>query len=441
MPRLIIGGTSHNSARIWVRGDDMNPVAFLEYGTVGGTPRMAGPLRLVRDDGYTGVIELKGLRAATPYRCEVRFGHGEDEPAASRIAPGENRGRFRTAPAKDTPSDVAFLLVSCNLHHVGFLADPDPAYRTAARLIGDEDADFMIHCGDQIYADIQSEGELVHEFDTLEYYTDKYMDAWNACKPARRVLTRLPHYMVLDDHEIADNYARDTESYPRRAEVALAVYRRYQDSHNPQTYGAGAYHYAFDHGDKRFFTLDCRTQRLAGEGSAPRMIGRDQMQAFKRWLKRHKDDAKFVVSCVPFVAEVEGRAAEDKWCGEKFRPQREEIIDHIAAESIGRLTFLTGDMHNSLHASMDIATADGTTTVHELMSSPINQLQFSPRSSYVEPGPRRTTPKGVGYRSSIHEFYGDGSNLMVVRVRGDTLAFQIHPTKKNERAPGGSFRV
>ena len=132
------------------------------------------------------------------------------------------------------------------------------------------------------------------------------------------------------------------------------------------------------------------------------------------WLKdtHHKNHVKFIVSSVPFVAEVRSSTDEeqrntdmrqhersmDKWSGKSFKQQREEIIKFIHREKIQKVVFLVGDMHCCYHATMRIGPAHDQITVHELAGGPLYQLRLGRREnffSHVEKTIRNLTR--IGY--------------------------------------------
>jgi len=418
MANLIVGHVSTTTARVWVRGEKKSGEARLRYRVAGSGPWLLASAPLVAPRGYVAVLELGGLVPSTAYECQLTY----ERSGAS--APGS----FRTAPAE--PRDVCFLLGSCNWTRLPFgIKDPDRAWERIGRIAASEPADFMIHCGDQIYADLPTM-PLVPD---IGFYRTQYQSAWQR-PPLASVLSSLPHYMMMDDHEVFDGFANDAEfagrpSQPVR-DVALAAYREYQHSHNPQTYPLPALYYSFDFGGASFFVLDVRSERYRRHGR--QMISRMQMERFKAWLRQSSRRPKFVVSSIPFVTEV--RDGDDKWCGEAFNPQREEIIDFLARNRIDGVVFLTGDMHCSYHATLDGVAPDGRMfRVHELMSSPINQFA-SGMHAFLEPG-ARTTPAGTTYehRLSPLEFYGAHSNVMSVRITPDaSVAWSILRTKTDE---------
>ena len=60
---------------------------------------------------------------------------------------------------------------------------------------------FMLHIGDQIYYDVW----LLKRNHKVEYL-DSYKEAWHQDRYQKKFLEKCPNYMILDDHELVDNY-------------------------------------------------------------------------------------------------------------------------------------------------------------------------------------------------------------------------------------------
>lgn len=433
MSHLVIGHVTSTSARIWVRGDKKSKAAKLRY-RKGGTASWASlpPIPLVEHRGYVEVFEPNTLAPSTDYECELTYQSGP--------APALNLGTFRTAPAAATA--FSFFLGSCNWSRGGLIkiGDAKKSWEGIGRLVAQENPAFMVHCGDQIYSDVLT-GPLP-QFMHKQFYRGLYQKAWGL-KPTAQVLAALPHYMILDDHEIFDDYYNGKpyagQSSDPIAGFAKAIYTEYQHSRNPQDRGSAGFYFSFEHAGAKFFALDARTERHKGEHRA--MIGVQQMAAFKKWLSDNEADVKFVVTAVPFVGEV--RSGDDKWCSASFRDQRGEIIEHIAAQRIGRIVFLTGDMHASYHATMTVRANGGDLLLHELMSSPINQ--FGAALHQFRETADLQTPLGVRYRLELKpaEFYGKHSNVMKIGANpAGQISWDVFRTKDvTDNVLSGQFKV
>jgi phosphodiesterase/alkaline phosphatase D-like protein len=432
MSNLLVGHVTPDSARVWVRGDKKSKAARLRYRLAGTAAWKTESALLEENRGYVAVIDVQGLDADSTYECDLSY-QGEGAPTVKA-------GRFKTPPAADR--DTSFLLASCNWTRAPLdILDPEVSWEGIETLVGAHAPDFMIHCGDQVYSDVLT--SPLPQFMDVRYYRQLYQKAWKI-KPCARVLASLPHYMILDDHEIFDDYYNGKTYVGQSSQAirgaALTAYREYQHSHNPRQFPTPALYDAFGYGGAQFFLLDTRSERFSGPNN--QIIGEQQMSAFKQWLQDNAGAVKFAVTSVPLVAET--RNPDDKWSGEDNRRQRDEIIDFLAQNAdIGRLVFLTGDMHCSYHATMTIQRAGGELVVHELMSSPINQFTNG-IDSFVESVDTTTlagTPYAVELKDS--EFYGKHSNVMLIRARANgQIAWEVWRTKDTSAAVlQGEFAV
>jgi len=443
MSRLILGHTTSSSIKIWVRGSERWPFAFIDVLNEQKQKQADTKiLPLPKDEFYCSVLEWTGLQPDTQYRVKLAFAKSPKAEPDERIRESYTEGNFKTFPQDNSHAKFSFLLGSCNLHSLGILERPDRAWVEISRIAKHNGARFMIHGGDQIYSDIP----LMPSAD-VQHFRDKYLDAWDDCVPAKRVLTELPHYMILDDHEIINNfdlskdvgYSRNTLLY-----TALKAYWEFQHMHNPGYNNPfRVYHYQFNYGKAHFFALDTRTRRRPNEGE---MIDHEQEVILLDWLEKNKDEVKFIISSVPFLGEVRS-PAKDKWCDRVYDAQRGRILQFILEKSISKVVFLTGDMHASYHASMTISHAGKQAVLHELMSSPINQFTPDLPASHqfeLHPGPRQVG--NVLTQSQIHgtSYYGRHSNVMLVSLDAaaqNKVDFQIFRTTKTAQGPTGSFML
>ena len=442
MAKLIIGHTTARSVKIWVRGTERWPVAFVDVINRRGTKQgNTSVLELEADDFYTGVVEREGLSPGQQYEIKVAFAQSVDADEESRIRDAYTHSRIKTYPADNSNADMTFLLGSCNLHSLGLIKNPDKVWLRVSEVAKDNDAVFMIHCGDQIYADIPLPPTASPTF-----YRNKYLDAWDDCIPMKKLLTELPHYMILDDHEITNNYHRGMHSmstdYESLQRVAMKVYYEFQHKHNPDVVRSPReYSYDFNYGRLQFFVMDTRTWRDRDQGE---MINEEQLERFKAWLIQHRRQNKFVVSSVPFVAQA-AKPKEDKWSDPVYTTQRNAIIKHISDNNIGRLVFLCGDMHHSYHAKMTIKNNTSTRVIHELMSSPLNQFTPDTELSRVYQKPAQIKiDDNLSFRSQVmaSSFYAKHSSVMAVEVSGAEVTYRMYRTRKKQRAARrGSFTL
>jgi choline dehydrogenase-like flavoprotein len=212
----------------------------------------------------------------------------------------------------------------------------------------------LLLIGDQIYADATA--GMFDPKNRRGRFDDSYREVWTAPN-ARAVLSRLPTYMMMDDHEVADDWhPQDREEkmvkgMPDCRDWGLIAFEDYQLAHSPRGRLAvapgkarrkaeGPYYYAFQSGGFDFFVCDTRSER---EGRS-RIISAAQMAALLDWLDRTRPAdgrPRFVVS--PSVVLPECLIEEsDDWSG--FRDSLRDLFSHIEKHDM-RVVFLCGDSH------------------------------------------------------------------------------------------------
>mgnify|MGYP006195144209 CR=1 FL=1 len=435
--KLIIGHVAPTSARVWVRGPSGQDAAtvFL-YPEDSPEDRLRHTVPFDLAGAPAGVLDVEGLRPSTRYLVDAHFGPGDFE-----------RGWFRTFPL--APEPFRFLSLSCNKNKTGRRRN----YQRICERWLTRDLAFLMHCGDQVYYDHESDEERPP---SRELYAERYDLTWGHDDGARRMLGHFPNYMILDDHEIANDFNKDGITATEGAyevgeylEHGLPAYETFQHSHNPPT-EAGQFYYNFECAGAHFFVLDVRLDRIPAKSNAPQgaMISAQQLESLKAWLLQHRDDLKFVVSPLPFLGEVAITArapAEKKWNSPDYRGQRDEIIVFLHDHGIDRLVFLTGDMHASYHATLEFTprSDDEPLTIHELMTGPI----FHKLRPYADLGLRNfenTWSPGMGCRATanIEQIHARRSavEVLVDPTSGD-IGYHIVHLKSGKVLEMGSFTV
>lgn len=381
---------------------------------------------------YTAIYIFNNLTPDRRYRCTLWLTPTDQAPAPDRAPVG--RGEFRTAPDADRP--FSFMFGSCNGPSLWGATQPDRMWQRLYDVSQTTNSEFMLHCGDQIYVDMPPALSKTH-YD-LPYYRKKYIDAWSL-KEARKTLSSLAHYMILDDHELINDYSCDMDIKDVPIEwlssMGIKAYREFQHLKNPQTFGSQPLHYSFYWGRARFFVLDTRTERIR---RANQIIGPQQMERLKRWLLQSDRFApKFIVTSVPFVGEVKNSPG-DKWTGFK---QRDELMKFLFEHDLKNVFFLTGDMHNAYNATLTVTDGQREVKARELMSSPMNQLFKAGRWVYELDTDWQKLDGGLQYRSVVHEpsYYADHSIVSVVNVTSQAVTVAYHRTKRDKTAGAGPF--
>ena len=459
----IVGHTTDKSSRIWIRGaqrgdsgsnldEDKRTVGVIVIVEKGGVAvpedqRRAYYFRLNREFDRTGTFNLgvdhsfrknsgkiKQSDRAVPLEPNtnyiVRVGSLTlDDPVANdeivdnteldvllppaavwldqlrkpEFSPFE--ASFTTFPevnnGKKSAAQLSFLLGSCR--YPGLLwkrKHADQIFGPMLQQTNDNAVSFVLMVGDQIYADMLNKNIPIGLADTYEEFQDRYHSAFGS-RNMRALLRSVPNYMILDDHEIEDNWVRDRMADRRKRmlfNIAIGAYCSYQWSHSPRNYGRRLY-YDFNCAGYPVFVTDGRTQRYKEEDDdllddnymlgRPALAGDEagQLDVLLDWLRRQQADRgnipKFVVTASVFVPNNVRTTKDDKIKGDKqknksdswpaFPNTRRAVLSCIVEYKIQNVIFLSGDIHCSNVAEM---TFSGSQAARRLKAFSVTSSAF-----------------------------------------------------------------
>lgn len=279
-------------------------------------------------------------------------------------------------PGAEPPPDLCFALASCQ--YPAGLLDQQPAFASFERLGAHIDKGgrmapaFLLLLGDQIYSDATAG---LFDPSTLD---DRYVRPYEKLfsnKHVKSVMRRLPTYMMLDDHEIADNW--EPLAHARRGDPNLAAgrmgYLRFQRTNAlvPSLAAAQApdcLESTTTLNGFAFFIADTRTERearsAANSGTACIMSER-QFGALLEWLLKQQqadpDRPKFIAS-PSILAPRRLRAIHgsfdahclrsDAWDG--YPASMHRLLAFIAGHGMRNVVFLSGDEHISCVATLHV---------------------------------------------------------------------------------------
>ena len=395
----IVGDLSHDHVKLWGRASSKSRLyAWIKDGE---RVRQTGSTQLDTSTGFAGVVRVNNLHPDTWYRYALTL--SDEQP------PDASFGRFKTAPEPGQPKSFSFTFGSCFLP---FRDEPGLAFQRIERMHGQ--SSFMLMIGDQIYADLWKYNGLKDHIATQkEDYDEVYRHIWSN-KYLRRLLKNLPVFMILDDHEVDDDWhwkdptredgaigwftnikrqisrhlPEEINLSLERTQNALQSYWEHQGMHGPELLlpetikrnriqlESGKYFsfaYTFTYGNAAFFVMDTRSKRMR-RFSNGEVLGIEQLLKVKAWLGKVKDTypIKFVVSSSAFLHFLIGDYALDRWSG--FPRERDRILRYIQEHEIEGVHFLTGDLHTGHAISVDIKGRNGKDIrVWEFCASPFEQ--------------------------------------------------------------------
>ncbi len=462
----IVGHTTDTSVRLWIRATDVTDLrtvgvaALYEPGQV--EPREVRYFRLHREYDRTGTVDFDGLEPNTRYTA--RLGSVAVDSLDSelivddqevfdrlpkdlsvwkedfrRLNPDEAEAHFTTFPSP-AEGGFSFLMGSCRYPGVmGESKRSDEIFHAMHRHVEQARARdpfpprFVLMMGDQIYADKFNRIPM-GQADTWREFQERYTQAFST-PYIRQLMRSLPTYMILDDHEIEDNWAQARLRDALKRDLfhnAIRAYMSYQWVHGPRNFDKRI-HYSFECARAPFFVLDVRTQRIRedsntslhanhllgypAKSSAPGMKG--QLDQFCDWLvemqQRRGNVPKFVVSPGVFapndVSSCRSPGSSDSWPA--FPETRRRVLRTIVDNNVQNVVFLSGDIHCSNVSELFFETSSGR-------ALPLKAFSIV-SSAFYWPFPFADgDPLGLVHDSKLEEdgFDIDGSVTMHYRSRG-----------------------
>lgn len=373
----IVGETTANSVRVWGRGkaeiEDNRPrrcFGALRY-RIQGNSVWSDPQIFKMNPNFdmTGISILDRLKSETSYEYQMGYffsdGDFEDVHFIASNWSEANDGHFLTA-SNDDRKPRTLVIGSCRYILRTFFGEffddrGDKTFRSILRKIEKgQEIHQLIMMGDQIYADDLNQ---FNPDKTVDQFFSRYRSAFS--QPyLRQLMSQVPTYMTLDDHEIEDNWPEEAseKDWKTLFPVAIHAYQAYQLSHSPnlpilrrRLIGTPKrLWYKYTDGCCDVFVTDSRTERFINPDGNREILGQEQMRLLKRWLGDESGRVKIIVTSVPFVPDSRSDESKDKWSG--FESQRIELLEYIQSNQVQRVVFFSGDIHASLSVELVSAT-------------------------------------------------------------------------------------
>jgi phosphodiesterase/alkaline phosphatase D-like protein len=412
-----IGGVSHHSAFLWGKADD----SIVLHAWIGSQADlsdailMGKSLPLRPEDGYAGVAPLNNLKPNTLYYYSLSTQAVPPVVGGGSLANG-TYPCFKTFPQPGERVSFNFAFGSCFRPKEAVGGKIFRALET--RRVAD-DLRFLMLLGDQIYADDCQYNSIHKVANSLEEFRAVYQYNWSQPR-FRKLLWNLPAFMILDDHEVDDDWrwldqerrvvyipwwdrlfrvlrgcsADEKVINPQKVRNGLQAYWEHQGMHAPHyelppeltptgqyelaPEDAGSLAYTFTFGAAAFFVMDTRTMRvrsfMPNAQSTATMLGEGQWRALEAWLLAVKNDypIKFIVTSCAFLFNLLLDFPRDRWSG--YRHERNRLLSFLASEGIEGVYFLTGDLHSSHAIRAELNASHGRMIpIWEFCSTPFEQ--------------------------------------------------------------------
>jgi alkaline phosphatase D len=446
----IIGHTTTNHVRIFLRADkqkDAPVFAGIRYRRLGEEHWSKGifaKLDSTRD--MSEVMTLNDLAADTDHEYQAGWFspmnpvHTVETVQELPLQWPRQIHRFRTRSSQQT-LPRAYIVGSCRYLRItaGIASAPhvgDRIFASISNLLeqAEPPVSAMLMTGDQIYVD---DLNFVAPDRELKDILHKYRVAFSQPNIAT-LMSGLPTYMILDDHEIEDNWpANKNKSDELLYANAMKAYELYQASHSPahELSSTGQinrelhkYWYQFTEGDIEWFVTDSRTRRNLSAADR-RILDVEQEHALCTWLINSPARVKFVVTSVMFYPDCK-RSDDDAW--QAFPEQRLRLLETIRTQRIKNVIFVSGDVHGSLTSRLTHS-EDPDFEVHTIVSSPLcnsKMLPYAKASTFILDQPLARTAAG-DYQ---HELTGEvisQDNFAHVIVDTEEIQVRYHDRDGN----------
>ncbi|MFJ7314849.1 alkaline phosphatase D family protein [Pseudomonas sp. NPDC098747] len=442
----IIGHVTTNHARIFIRGDrQKNAIVFggVRY-RISGTQQWSNGIfvKLSNLRDMSEVFAINNLSSDTEYEYQAGWFspmnpvHTEDSVAELPLQWPREIHRLRTRSSKATHAR-AYIVGSCRYLRMtaGIASLPqlgDRIFASINQLIegAQPPISATLMTGDQIYADDMN---LIAPDREYQDILSKYRAAFSQPN-IKRLMSGTSTYMILDDHEIEDNWpANAGKSDGALYRNAMAAYELYQASHSPvhplTTNGQidrsvlEHYWYQFSDGDIEWFVTDSRTRRNLAAADR-RILDEAQEQALLKWLINSPARVKFVVTSVMFYPDRK-QLGDDAW--KAFPEQRLRLLETIRTRRINNVVFVSGDVHGSLTSRLTHS-EDPDFEVHTIVSSPLcnsKLLPYAKASTFILDQPLVRTAAG-DYRHELTGTVVSEDNFAHMVVEADQILVNYH---------------
>lgn len=377
--KILVRESNSSQWPVWVSYRDADTLATADgvYAEPTSSWKSSGSIDgpLFNDESdFTASATLDKLKPDTRYQYALSNNHTGyffTAPTIGKVS-GRNDGKFTFLHSSCIKPAFPYNPLKHALHIPGFqyLAEWIPKLK----------AHFMIFLGDFIYIDVPHRHGISREAYRSEYRRVYASPDWPS------VSDNLPWIHVLDDHEIANDWDKNTTGI---YEAAADPWELYHVSVNPPAAKAGHTWFTFTQGPAAFFLMDTRRYRTP-ESDDPNlaessMLGPEQLADLIRFLQEPLPKGvhwKVVISSVPFTKNWRF-GGKDTWGG--YLVERQVILENMwnaGAKGVGVIV-LSGDRHEFAATAFPPPPGSvypGSATVYEFSTSPLSMFYLPVRT-------------------------------------------------------------
>lgn len=306
----MVGHTTHESTRIWVRADQPAEVRVRMTGPAGRSVE-SDAVRLRDEDNFCGTVVVDGLTAKTTYTYRVVLDGLEVDPPTGQSV--------TTFPPPGAPG-----MVTIGFGHSLWGSGEQIVWKAVAA----KRPDLFLLMGDNIYSNSTDPAKQRPMY--LAYRADPHFRAFAAT---------VPIYAIWDDHDYGKNNSDRTQPGKQRS---LRTFNELWPNPASVAGAEGGIWSRFTVGQSEFYLLDVRYHRSPNDepdGPAKTMLGRGQRDWFTRSLADSQAVFKFPVSGSSWNC-----GGVEAW-NHPFAHEYDSILAAIRAREVEGVILLGGDQH------------------------------------------------------------------------------------------------
>ncbi len=362
---VLVGEVHADRARIWARSDHAGWMHVDVWPELETMRVMQDSKRISQETDFAASIEIKGLRASTPYLASVWFS-ADRSSLAARNSAGQV-AHFTTAPAADDPRPVRFAW-SGDLAGQNAGRDAALGFAILPHILEHAPA-FFIGLGDMIYADYACESiglygnkQIPGDFGpsaTLDAYRAHWR--YNRADPGlQALLAHTPYFAVWDDHEVVNDFSpsedmRSEAPYSAGEHLMPLGLRAFNEYNAIDDGGDGRLYRSIRWGKHlELFFLDNHSyrdpNRARDDSPSPKtQLGEEQLDWLEGALAASDATWRIVISSVPISIPTGTPEARDGWANMDSATGYERelalLFATLRVRGIDNTIWLTTDVH------------------------------------------------------------------------------------------------
>ncbi|MBI1371044.1 MAG: alkaline phosphatase [Planctomycetes bacterium] len=327
----------------------------------------------------------------------VYFYESQTAEPDGKVLHAAQRGRFETAMAVATPTDMTACIMTCQMYHDRDHADGHPIYPSMAAL----EPKFTCLTGDLVYYDNEAPSAMTERL--ARYHWERMF----SLPRLRSFTSNFGTYWLKDDH---DTLRDDSWPGERLGDLTFAEGQAIFRQQAPMS-GGPSYRTIRWGRDLQIWLAEGRDDRSPNtmpDGPAKTIWGAEQKAWFRKTIAESDATWKILVSPTPLVG-PDRKGKHDNLANDNFKYEGDEIRGWIQQHAPDHFFVICGDRHWQYHS------------VH-------------PKTGLVEfsVGAASDSHAGgsPGYDPKIHKFHRVGGGFLSLTLKPEagasTIALRLH---------------